>query len=157
MCRTALPSRRTDLFTLLTARTAGCRSFHPEGDFLREWPDIARPCQVAFDADGRIYIAELGYRSGMWPGTSPPSPACATGGRVSVFDPGAELIARWGGGENPTAPGDFYAPHDITIDSREATCTSPKSVWSAGAKRGLVDPTCHSLQKFLAVSRESSK
>ena len=123
--------------------------FTPDGDFLREWPDVARPCQVAFDADGRLYIAELGYRSGMWPGTSPPSPD-ATGGRVSIFDPGGELIARWGGGENPTAPGDFYAPHDITIDSRGDLYVS-EVVWSAGAKRGLVDPTCHSLQKFTRV------
>ena len=120
--------------------------FTPNGEFLREWPDIARPCQVAFDADGRLYIAELGYRSGMWPGTTAPSPD-ATGGRVSVFDPAGELIARWGGGLNPTAPGDFYAPHDITVDSRGDLYVS-EVVWSAGARLGNVDPSCHSLQKF---------
>jgi DNA-binding beta-propeller fold protein YncE len=129
--------------------------FSPDGEFLNEWPNIARPCQVAFDANGRLYIAELGYRSGMWPGTSPPSPD-ATGGRVSVFDSGGGLIARWGGGENPTAPGDFYAPHDITIDSHGDLYVS-EVVWSAGAKNGLVDPTCHSLQKFTAVGSECSK
>src|SRR5690606_6415134 len=102
-----------------------------------------------FDANGQLYIAELGYRSGMWPGTSPPSPD-ATGGRVSVFDPAGELIARWGGGENPTAPGDFYAPHDIAIDSHGDLYVA-EVVWSAGARRGLVDPTCHSLQKFTRV------
>jgi len=120
--------------------------FTPNGEFVREWPGIARPCQVAFDSDGRLYIAELGYRSGMWPGTTAPSPD-ATGGRVSVFDSSGDLIARWGGGLNPTAPGDFYAPHDITVDSRGDLYVS-EVVWSAGARLGNVDPSCHSLQKF---------
>ena len=26
--------------------------------------------------------------------------------------------ARWGGGDDPDSPGDFYAPHDIWVDSR---------------------------------------
>lgn len=123
--------------------------FTPDGKFVREWADVARPCQVAFDADGRLYIAELGYRSGMWPGTVAPSPD-ATGGRVSVFNLDGELLARWGGGANPTAPGDFYAPHDISIDSHGDLYVS-EVVWSAGGNRGLVDPTCHSLQKFCVV------
>lgn len=120
--------------------------FSPNGEFLREWPDLARPCQITFDADGRLYVAELGYRSGMWPGTAAPSPD-ATGGRVSVFDRSGELLTRWGGGLNPTAPGDFYAPHDITVDSHGDLYVS-EVVWSAGARHGHVDPTCHSLQKF---------
>jgi len=124
--------------------------FSPEGEFIREWPGIARPCQVAFDPSGRLHVAELGYRSGMWPGTVAPSPD-ATGGRVSVFDLTGELLARWGGGLNPTAPGDFYAPHDITIDSHGDLYVS-EVVSSAGANRGLVDPTCHSLQKFTLIN-----
>ena len=35
-----------------------------------------------------------------------PSPN-ASGGRMSIFSPQGELLARWGGGENPCAPGDF--------------------------------------------------
>jgi DNA-binding beta-propeller fold protein YncE len=90
--------------------------FSPDGEFLEEWPNIARPCQIAFDRDGNVYVAELGYKAGMWPGTVAPSDD-ATGGRVSVFDPQGQLLARWGGGQNPTAPGDFFAPHDIRVDS----------------------------------------
>ncbi len=121
--------------------------FSPSGEFLREWSEIARPCQVAFDAEGNLFVAELGYRAGMWPGTSPPSPN-ATGGRVSVFDPGGSLLARWGGGEEPTSPGDFFAPHDISIDSRGDFYVA-EVVMSAGGNRGLVSPDCHSLQKFV--------
>lgn len=120
--------------------------FSPEGEYLEARNGIARPCQVTFDKAGNLYVAELGYKAGMWPGTSPPSPD-ATGGRVSIFDPAGKLISQWGGGENPTAPGDFFAPHDIRIDSRGDLYVA-EVVWSAGGKRGLVSPDCHSLQKF---------
>jgi hypothetical protein len=85
----------------------------------------------------------------MWPGTVAPTPN-ATGGRVSVFDPTGQLLARWGGGEHPTAPGDFFAPHDVRIDSRGDLYIS-EVVMSAGGNRGLVDPTCHALQKFVRL------
>jgi len=39
-----------------------------------------------------------------------------SGGRVSVFDRAGELQARWGGGDDPSSPADFYAPHDIWVD-----------------------------------------
>ncbi len=127
--------------------------FSPDGKFLSERTDIARPCQVTFDAAGHLFVAELGYRSGMWPGTTAPTPH-ATGGRVSVFDSAGQLLARWGGGENPTAPGDFFAPHDIRVDSHGDVYVA-EVVMSAGGNRGLVDPTCHSLQKFTRLSQNS--
>lgn len=120
--------------------------FSAQGVWLAERTDVIRPCQVTFDREGRLYVAELGYRSGMWPGTSAPSPE-APGGRVSIFSPEGERLARWGGGENPTAAGDFYAPHDIRVDSHGDIYVS-EVVWSAGGRRGLVAPDCHSLQKF---------
>jgi DNA-binding beta-propeller fold protein YncE len=126
--------------------------FSPTGKFIEQWTGIARPCQVAFDRTGNLYVAELGYRAGMWPGTTPPSPD-ATGGRVSIFDSAGLLIARWGGGDNPTAPGDFFAPHDIRVDSRGDLYVS-EVVMSAGGNRGLVAPDCHSLQKFKLVESQ---
>ncbi len=120
--------------------------FSTEGEFLESWPDIARPCQVAFDAAGNVIVAELGYRAGMWPGTEAPTPD-ATGGRVSIFSQSGALLARWGGGRNPTAPGDFFAPHDLSLDSRGDLYVA-EVVASAGGNRGLVPPTCHALQKF---------
>jgi DNA-binding beta-propeller fold protein YncE len=120
--------------------------FDLQGKFLAEWADIARPCQVFAAADGKVYVAELGYRAGMWPDISPPSPD-ATGGRVSVFDRSGKLLARWGGGENPTASGDFFAPHDICVDSHGDVYVAEVTM-SAGGNRGLVSAGCHSLQKF---------
>jgi DNA-binding beta-propeller fold protein YncE len=120
--------------------------FTPEGKFLSEWTDVARPCQVFIDAPGNVHVAELGFHAGMWLGTDPPSPN-ATGGRVSIFDRDGTLLARWGGGRNPCAPGDFFAPHDIHVDSHGDLYVG-EVVWSAGGRTGLVPPTCHSLQKF---------
>jgi DNA-binding beta-propeller fold protein YncE len=121
--------------------------FDPEGQFVDQWSGIARPCQVAIGQGGEVYVAELGYRAGMWPDTSPPTPD-ATGGRVSVFDQDGHLLSRWGGGENPCAPGDFFAPHDICLDSRGDLYVG-EVMMSAGGRKGLVPHTCHSLQKFV--------
>lgn len=127
--------------------------FSPDGEYLAEWPDIARPCQLTFDREGRAFVAELGYRAGMWPGTVPPSPD-ATGGRVRVFSPEGHELCRWGGGTQPTAAGDFYAPHDIRLDSRGDLYVA-EVVWSAGGNRGLIGPDCHTLQKFTLIRNNS--
>lgn len=121
--------------------------FNLEGDFLDEWPDIARPCQVFIDPNDTVYVAELGYRAGMWLGTSAPSPS-ATGGRVSIFDSSGALLSRWGGGQNPGTPGDFFAPHDVWVDS-VGTIYVAEVTWSAGGKRGLVPADCPSLHCFV--------
>ena len=120
--------------------------FTPGGEYLTEWADLARPCQVFLDGAGRVYVAELGFHAGAWPGTTPPG-ADAPGGRVSVFDRDGTLLARWGGGRNPCAPGDFFAPHGVWVDSRGDVYVA-EVAWSAGGKRGLVSADCHSLQKF---------
>jgi NHL repeat len=120
--------------------------FTPDGKYLREWTDVARPCQVFIDGED-VYVAELGFRAGMWPGTTAPGPD-ATGGRLGIFDRGGKLRARWGGGDNPCAPGDFFAPHGICADSR-GDLYMAEVVWSGGGKNGVVPPTCHSLQKFV--------
>src|SRR5262249_16212041 len=78
--------------------------FDADGKYLGQWTDVARPCQV-FIAGGLVYVAELGFRAGKWPGSS--LPPDASGGRLSIFDRKGELRARWGGGSDPCAAGDF--------------------------------------------------
>ncbi len=121
--------------------------FDGDGEYQGEWTDIARPCQVFIAPGGDIYVAELGYRSGIWPGSSPPSPD-ATGGRLSIFARDRTLRACWGGGLDPCAAGDFFAPHDVCVDSRGDIYVA-EVVMSAGGNRGLVSPDCHTLQKFV--------
>lgn len=125
--------------------------FSQTGEYLSEWKDVARPCQVFIAPAGEVFVAELGYRAGMWPGTTAPTPD-ATGGRVSVFDRAGNLRARWGGGLDPCAAGDFFAPHDICVDSRGDVYVA-EVMWSAGGSRGLVPADCHALQKFVRRAR----
>lgn len=120
--------------------------FSPAGEFLTEWTDVARPCDLVIDSAGRVYVAELGYRAGMWPGTVPPH-ANATGGRVSIFDSRGQLLSRFGGGDNPSEPGDFFAPHDIWLDSQGSLYVSEVVRSAAGGKKP-VGRDYHTLQKF---------
>jgi DNA-binding beta-propeller fold protein YncE len=120
--------------------------FSPDGEFLAEWTDVARPCQVLIDKSDDIYVAELGFLAGMWPGTT--APEGATGGRLSIFDRSGTLKARWGGGLNPCAPGDFFAPHGLWVDGLGDIYLAEVTL-SAGGSRGLVRRDCHTLQKFV--------
>jgi DNA-binding beta-propeller fold protein YncE len=124
--------------------------FSPDGDFLKEWPEIARPCEVAIDDKGRVFVAELGYRAGMWPGTTAPFPD-APGGRVSIFDASGKLLARFGGGDHPFDAGDFFAPHDIWIDSQGSFYVS-EVVWSANGRKHPTGGRFHTLQKFERIA-----
>ena len=94
--------------TVYVADRENCRVqlFDLAGRYLAEWPDIARPCQVCVDAEDRVFVAELGFRAGMFPGNEPPGDH-PPGGRLSIFDRHGKLQARWGGGDNPCSPGDF--------------------------------------------------
>jgi DNA-binding beta-propeller fold protein YncE len=121
--------------------------FTGDGAYRGEWTDVARPCQLYVDSDEWIYVAELGFHAGRWPGTGLAEPG-APAGRVSIFDRTGTLHARWGGGANPCAVGDFYAPHGVWVDSRDDLYVAEVAL-SAGARAGLVPASCHTLQKFV--------
>jgi DNA-binding beta-propeller fold protein YncE len=121
--------------------------FTGDGRFVTEWTDVARPMQVAVDAQDNVFVAEVGWRAGMFPWQTPPGPDPA-GARVSIFTRAGQLQARWGGGDDPCAAGDFYAPHDLCLDSHGDLYVG-EVVLSAGGNRGLVSPACHVLQKFV--------
>jgi DNA-binding beta-propeller fold protein YncE len=124
--------------------------FSPEGVYRGEWTDVARPCQLYIDRDGWVYVAELGFRAGRWAGTGPPPPG-APGGRVSIFDRTGRLHARWGGGDDPCAAGDFFAPHGIWVDSQGSIYVAEVAL-SGGGRAGLVSASCHTLQKFVRLN-----
>jgi DNA-binding beta-propeller fold protein YncE len=124
--------------------------FTPEGRLVDEWGDIARPCDVAVDPAGNLFVAELGYRAGMYSGNVA-GPGQTTGGRVSIFSPASELVATIGGGDDPCAAGDFFAPHDITIDPFGDFYVG-EVILSAGGNQGLVPRDCHTLQKFVRIT-----
>jgi DNA-binding beta-propeller fold protein YncE len=119
------------------------------GAYISEWTDVARPCQLFIDPAGWVYVAELGFRAGRWPGTGSHQPG-QTGGRVSIFDRRGVLHARWGGGDEPCAAGDFFAPHGIWVDSHGDIYVAEVTL-SAGGRAGAVPGSCHSFQKFVRL------
>jgi DNA-binding beta-propeller fold protein YncE len=121
--------------------------FNPGGRFVTAWADVARPMQVFIDPEDRIFVAEVGWRAGRFPWQT--EPAGAVGARLSIFDRAGALLARWGG-DDPCAPGSFFAPHDLWID-RHGDLYVGEVVMSAGGNRGAVAADCHSLQKFVQV------
>lgn len=123
--------------------------FTPAGDFLAQWTDVARPMQV-FSRHDCLFVAEVGWRAGLFPWLTSPGPA-APGARMSVFDRAGRLLARWGDASDPCGVGNFFAPHDLCIDSRGDLYVG-EVVMSAGGNRGVVPPTCHALQKFIRKS-----
>jgi DNA-binding beta-propeller fold protein YncE len=118
--------------------------FTPDGEFIDEWTDVARPCDMFIDKTGRIFVAEIGFYAGLYYGVVAQG---ASGGRVSVFSPDHKVLARFGGGANPCAPGDFWSPHDVWIDSHGDLYVGEVN-YTTGIRKGLIGPESHTLQKF---------
>jgi hypothetical protein len=91
-------------------------------------------------------VVGVGWRAGRFPWQE--LPANPVGAQLSIFNRDGKLLARWGGGPDSTACGDFFAPHDLCLDSHGDIYVG-EVVMSAGGNRGLVSPECHSLQKFV--------
>jgi DNA-binding beta-propeller fold protein YncE len=72
--------------------------FTPRGEYLDMWTGFDQPCKLVFDKDDVAYIAELGAR-------------------VSIVDLQGNILGR-SGGERSHAPGEFWAPHGIWVDSQ---------------------------------------
>jgi DNA-binding beta-propeller fold protein YncE len=120
--------------------------FSGTGQFLSQWTDVARPMEVFIDEQDSVYVAEVGWRAGLFPWQSAPGPE-SVGARLSIFTLEGELVARWGGSHDPCAPGDFFAPHDVWVD-RHGDIYVGEVILSAGGNRGAVSVDCHALQKF---------
>jgi len=131
--------------------------FTVDGKFITEWRAVSRPTEVFIAVrsgdDDLVFISEIGYRCGLFPGmTAPPNPP---GSCVGIWTRDGKLLCRWGGGADPCATGDFFAAHDIWVDSRGDIYVSEVTL-SAGGNRGLVSPRCHTLQKFVRQPDETN-
>lgn len=124
--------------------------FSPDGQLETIWTDVQRPCEAFVSDDGLVYVFELGRRTGAFPWQTPDP--TQPGGRMSIFDRDGNVLARWGGGDNPSSPEDFYAPHDVSLDSKGNIYTA--EVKDAAAKLVGDDTSAlPSLRKFERVNR----
>jgi hypothetical protein len=125
--------------------------FNADGEYLDMWTDVLRPTQVIADDDGYVYVSEL------WRPCEPGQGSFVHGlatedmpGRVSVFDASGRVVARWGAdSDNRCAPGNFIAPHDLTLDG-EGNLYVAEVAGTFGVSLGRVGPECadHQIQKF---------
>jgi len=130
--------------------------FDRSGRFLTMWTDVLRPTDIAVDKDGLIYVSEL------WRPLETGQGSFTNGyadhdlpGRVSVFSPEGDVVARWGAdSQNRSAPGNFIAPHALAIDSTGSLYVAEVSVsFGAGFKRIAYEECIdHQIQKFRRVS-----
>jgi DNA-binding beta-propeller fold protein YncE len=122
--------------------------FSPDGEFVSQWTGVNRPNGLSIDDKDYVYVAEMGYRYGLYPFMPPPS-AKDPQPSVSIWSPQKEMIVRWG--ESDTiAPGNFCAPHMICLDSRGDIYTCELHYTSA-ARSGLIPMEYHTLQKFIRI------
>ncbi|HWL47491.1 MAG TPA: peptidyl-alpha-hydroxyglycine alpha-amidating lyase family protein [Sphingomonadaceae bacterium] len=124
--------------------------FSADGRFLDQWTDVQRPCDLAIDADGLIYVAELwrpkGKKSFVHGEMREDKP-----GRVSVLDPRGRVLARWGGASAERhTPGNFVAPHGIALDSHGDVYVA-EVTYSFALRPGWIDEAHagHQIQKFI--------
>ena len=122
--------------------------FGLSGEFLAQWTDVVRPTKVFIDGQDNVFVTELGWKAGLFPWLVPPP--SATFGRLSIFDLKGTLQARWGGGNDPTAPGKFFAPHNVWVD-RVGDLYVCEVLKSAGFNRSLFARGGHALQKFVRI------
>jgi hypothetical protein len=120
--------------------------FDLDGGYREEWTDVQRPTNVCAGSDGLFYVSELwrpvGHKSFTSGVTEVDLP-----GRVSVLDRTGVVVARWGGPDR-CEPGNFVAPHDISVGSRGDLYVAEVTN-TFGVRPGLVPADCHTFQKFV--------
>ena len=120
--------------------------FSPDGEYLSTWTDTQRPTHITFDPRGNVYVTELAWHEGdhnFRTGAATPKYREA---RMSVFDPGGKVLARWGTPQM-TEPGSFAAPHGLALDSKGDLYVS-EVTWTFAVSRGRAPEDCHTFQKF---------
>ncbi len=96
--------------------------FNTKGEFLGQWA-LSYPCDIFVDDEETVYVAQIGRR-------------------VSIFTNDGKRLVRFGMSRRLTYPGEneltalFYAPHNITVDSRGDLYVGEVSMAEYGIDRG---------------------
>lgn len=91
--------------------------FDANGKYETQWNNLSRPACICVDSRGAqlVYVGE--YYAGD-PGVFSNVPlALRLGPRITIFDRAGNVIARLSEEPYGDAPGRFYSPHGIAVDS----------------------------------------
>ena len=100
--------------------------FDAQGNFKTMWNNIHRPDSMMLWQD-HIYIGELNGIAGV-------DDAPGLGHRVGIYDLDGKLVCRFGSPEEGSGPGQFIAPHGITVDSEGSVYVAEVSYTIRGSK-----------------------
>jgi len=117
--------------------------FDANGKYETQWVNMARPCGLYVDQSKElVYVGELGVAIGS------NRDARGLGPRVSVYDTQGNVLARLGDQGPGEGPGQFIAPHGVSIDSHGDIYVAEVSWTDTGSK--LTPPReMRSLQKLV--------
>lgn len=117
--------------------------FDANGKYETQWVNMARPCGIYVDQSKElVYVGELGVAIGS------NRDARGLGPRVSIYDTQGNVLARLGDQGPGEGPGQFIAPHGVSIDSRGDIYVAEVSWTDTGSK--LTPPReMRSLQKLV--------
>ena len=115
--------------------------FTPNGEFVEMW-DLHRPSALAMDPDGFTYVTQFGTPHGR-PSFTHEAREYDLPARLTVFDPHGRVVAELGDQGEPSAPGNFFAPHGVALDSHGDLYVS--EVTPSYGKPGEL---MHPIQKF---------
>jgi len=113
-----------------------------EGEYLGEWSDANRPTTVLMDKKANFLVTELGYILPGWQIERQIPANRALYPRITIRS-GDGAIFAWWGGLDMCAPGNFWAPHSMALDSRG-------DLYVGEVNRAEKAPkSCHTFQKFV--------
>jgi DNA-binding beta-propeller fold protein YncE len=118
--------------------------FDGQGGYQSQINNLHRPCGLFADRrnGGRLYVGELPSHLAVnqavpW-----------IGARVSILTPEGDLVGRFGGRFAGEGPGEFIAPHGLTVDSRGAIYVA-EVAFTAKGRHETPPREIRSLQKFV--------
>lgn len=116
--------------------------FDKNGNLEAVWRDIYRPSAITF-YEGHLYVGELLHDP------HPLLQDCTmVGHKLSIFTKNGRLVARLGSEVEGDGPGEFIAPHGISIDSQGNVYVGEVSFTEKGRK---LEKTFTSLRKLKNV------